>query len=363
MYWLILCVGHLLAPPGYAEDSQVAITLSTLPAETAIRPDGEAATVTLQALLGGQPLRGGRLTLYLTAPPRSKLLSTDFPHVEGSSLLALTSDLAPDGTFTFQYVFPIRGVYTLALHLEPTPEGTVFRSTDLATTLQLAENPAEVRHAWLLVLGLFGLGLVVGGAFARSAAARDRVMSSLLSLAWPLLGSLLVSGISVASAQEHAQKPNRSQRGHVVQRADGWSLEVQPQPDSATVGQLLALAIALKHDGRVWPHSMAIELVATNQEEGREVFRTTLHTQPGQPAPRLQFFDGAPHRLTVTARPYEAPGQEIPPLTATLDLEVLALHPPMAVKLRLMALLLVVLISGMAAGFFWPRRLKEPAGV
>jgi hypothetical protein len=51
------------------------------------------------------------------------------------------------------------------------------------------------------------------------------------------------------------------------------------------------------------------------------------------------------------------------PLTITLELDVRALHPPMAVKIRLMALLLMVLVSGMAVGFFFPRRHKEPAGV
>ena len=101
-------------------------------------------------------------------------------------------------------------------------------------------------------------------------------------------------------------------------------------------------------------------LTATSEEDGKAIFQTTLHTQAGQPVPRLQFFAGAPHRVTVTARPVEGTGSEVAPLTLTMGLDVLALHPPMTVKLRLMALFLVILVSGIVIGFFSPIRLKEP---
>ena len=41
------------------------------------------------------------------------------------------------------------------------------------------------------------------------------------------------------------------------------------------------------------------------------------------------------------------------------SLEVTALHPPLAVEIRLMALLLGVLVLGMAAGFFCPQPVQE----
>ncbi len=50
------------------------------------------------------------------------------------------------------------------------------------------------------------------------------------------------------------------------------------------------------------------------------------------------------------------------PLTAVLALDVVAMHPPLAVQIRMMALLLGVLVGGMVVGFFVPRTYKEQAG-
>jgi hypothetical protein len=45
-------------------------------------------------------------------------------------------------------------------------------------------------------------------------------------------------------------------------------------------------------------------------------------------------------------------------MTVTQDLEVTALHPPIAVQLQLLLLLFGVLVSGMAVGFFCLSSLK-----
>ena len=322
---------------GYTQDAGVAVELTTVPAREDIRPDGEPARVTLRALLRGTPLPGGQLTLRLTAPPRSTVLSTDFPHVEGTPLLVFTTLLPEDGTITFDYVFPIRGVYTVALDLAPLPGGPAFRSTSLHTTLAIAEAPEEVRNAWLLVLGLFVLGLFVGHVFARSAAARDAVPSRVLLLPGVLLGLLLAAASAVMAAPAHTHTPQEGQEAQTVYGSEGWAFQVRPQPATATVGQLVELTLALTH---------------AHQEEEKVVFRTTLHTQGGTLTPQLQFFDGAPHRLTVTARPDTGAAPTVAPLTVTQDLEVTALHPPLGVQLRLLLLLLGVLVIGMAVGFF-----------
>jgi hypothetical protein len=353
------CLGWLSPRVGSAQDTGVEVTLTTVPAREQIHPDRDAARVTLTALLHGTPLPGGQLTLHLTAPPRSTVLSTDFPHVEGTPLLAFTTRLPQDGTITFDYVFPIRGVYTVDLDLAPVPGGPAFRPTSLHKTFAIAEAPEEVRNAWLLVSGLFVLGLLVGRVFARTAAARDAAPSSVLAVPWVVLGSLLVATSPGTAAPEHTHTPQVPQGVHAVQGPEGWELQVLPQPAMATVGQLVNLTIALTQERQVWPHVLDVDLTAASLEDGREVFRTTLHTEGGELSPRLQFFDGAPHRLTVTARPGTGAGPTVAPLTVTQDLEVIALHPPMGVKLRLMALLLGVLVLGMAVGFFCPSPFKQ----
>ncbi|MGE3539499.1 MAG: hypothetical protein AB7N91_18960 [Candidatus Tectimicrobiota bacterium] len=349
----------LLPVPGYAEDLAAEVTLSTDPPPEHIRPDGEAVRVTLSARLQGKPLSGGHLQLQVTAPPRSTILTTDFPHVEGSALLALASDLQPDGTWSMQYVFPIRGDYTFALQLVPLPGGPAFRPTSLTHTLHVAENPEEVRNIWFVVGGLFLLGVLVGHILARSAAAREALQPGNLVVFCLLTAGLLALGSPHARAQEHAHSAPVNSGTQVAQGGDGWELTVQPQPASATVGQLLDLGIVLKKDGQIWPRPLEVLLQASSQEDGKDILRTTLWTQSGQMTPRLQFFDGAPHSVTVTARPLAGSAGEVAPLTVTMGLEVLALHPPMAVKLRILALLLIVLVGGMVAGFFLPTRLKE----
>jgi hypothetical protein len=59
----------------------------------------------------------------------------------------------------------------------------------------------------------------------------------------------------------------------------------------------------------------------------------------------------------LLARYALSPGMRSP-MTVTQDLEVTALHPPIAVQLRLLLLLFGVLVSGMAVGFFCLSSLK-----
>lgn len=347
--WLLDCT------PGQAQDATVAVLMTSVPPFEELAPDADLATVTLTVLLGGKPLSSGHLILRMTAPPRAKVLTTDFPHVEGTPLLQLAFDVQENGTFSFQYVFPIRGFYTFDLDITPLPGGPAFRPTNLRQTIRLYESAAEVRNAWLLVLGLFLFGVIVGIVFARSAAAREQGPASALIGSVVLLCSLLVPGGPVSAAVAQPAAP-------VVTGTAGWELEVRSTPATATVGQMVELAIGLKQEGAVFPGMMEVTLEATGVEEGQTVLQTTLRARTGQTVQRLQLFDGAPHTVTVTARPVGTEYRDVTALTAVLPLEVQALHPPMAVKLRLLAILLVVLSSGMVVGFFCPWRRKGLAG-
>ncbi len=362
---LLLCSGGLAwwLATAQAETPALAILISSTPPFEHIRPDADLATVTFTAFLHGKPLSSGHLALQVTAPPRATVLTTDFPWVEGTPLLALNADLQQDGTFTLQYIFPIRGAYPVDLELTPVPGGPVFPSTRLSKTVHISENPAEVRYAWLLVISLFVLGVIVGMVFARSAAARDALPNRARMASWVLFGFLLCASSPVMAGTEHAAAASPGQSGHqVVQGADGWELEVRPQPPSATVGQLLELAIELRKDGVVVEDSTDVLVAVSSQENDQEILRTSLRLRSGQTTQRLQIFDGAPHTITVTAGPATAQEHGVAPLTVAFGIDVQALHPPMAVKLRVLGLLAGVLLLGMAVGFFFPRSDKELAG-
>jgi hypothetical protein len=290
------------------------------------------------------------------------VLTTDFPWVEGTPLLALNSVLQQDGTFTLQYIFPIRGAYLFDLEITPVPGGPAFQPTRMSRTVHISENPAEVRHAWLLVIALFVLGVIVGMVFARSATARDALPNSARVVSWVLFGLLLCASRPVMAGTTHASDTPGQSRLQVVQGADGWELAVRPQPPSATVGQLLELAIWLRKNGVVVENNTEILLAVSSQEHNQEILRTSLRLRSGQTVQHLQIFDGAPYTITVTARPATAPEHDVAPLTVAFGIDVQALHPPTAVKLRVLGLFVGILLLGMAVGFFFPRAGKELVG-
>jgi hypothetical protein len=179
-----VCVWLLCGTTGQAEDATVTVALASTPSLERLRPNADLAHLTCTTLLHGTPLGQGHIKVQLTAPPRTKVLSTGFPRVEGTPLLALDAECS-DGTFTLQYLFPIRGTYTFDLELASVPGGPTFPPTSLRKTVRLAENPVVARHAWLLTGGLFVLGGITGVIFARSAAAREKLLSR--AIVGPLL--------------------------------------------------------------------------------------------------------------------------------------------------------------------------------
>src|SRR5207302_3663698 len=129
--------------------------------------------------LHGKPLSQGHIQVQLTAPPRTTVLATDFPRMEGTPLLALDSDLI-DGMVTLQYRFPIRGTYTFDLEITPIPGGPVFPPTSLRQPVRIPEHPVMMHHTLLLVVGLFVLGVITGVLVSRYAAARAKRRSRAL---------------------------------------------------------------------------------------------------------------------------------------------------------------------------------------
>lgn len=357
-----VCVWLLWVAPGHAEDAAVTVEIASTPPLERIRPNTDLAHVTLTALLHGKPLSQGHVKIQLTAPPRTKVLATGFPRVEGTPLLALDSELR-DGTFTLQYLFPIRGTYTFDLDIAPVPGGPAFPPTSLRQTVHIYENPVVRRNAWLLIIGLFVLGGITGVIFARSAAARERPLTRAIVGPLVLLYSALVPVSVVSAGPGHTEPAADMARGHQVMRgADGWELEVRASPVPATVGHLVQFAIWLRQDGVVFPGMIEVAIEVANQEEAQAVAATHIRAREGHTSPGFQLYDGAPHTATITVRPVVGAERSVAPLTAVLGLDVVALHPPMAVQIRMIAILLGVLVVGMVVGFCVPRTSKGQDG-
>jgi hypothetical protein len=357
-----VCVCWLWVAIGQAEDAAVTVEIASTPPLERLRPNTDLARLTLTAWLHGKPLGQGHVKVQLTAPPRTKVLATGFPRVEGTALLALDSELR-DGTFTLQYLFPIRGTYTLDLDLAPVPGGPAFLPTSLRQTVRIYENPVVIRNAWLLIIGLFVLGGITGVIFARSAAARERLLTRAIVGPLVLLYGALAPVSTVSADAGHTKIATGVAQGHQVSRGDdGWELEVRSNPVPATVGHLVQLAIWLRKDGEVFPGMTEVVIEVANQEEAQAVVGTHIRARQGHTSQSLQLYDGAPHTATITVRPVVGAESGVAPLTAVLGLDVVALHPPMAVQIRMLALLLGVLVGGMVVGFCVPWASKEQAG-
>jgi hypothetical protein len=289
-----------------------------------------------------------------------KVLSTGFPWVEGSPLLILDSEFS-DGTFTLQYLFPIRGIYTFDLEITSVPEGPAFPPTSLRKTVRISENPVVVRNAWLLIGGLLIFGGIIGTIFARSAAAREKRLSCAIVSILLLYCGALGPVNTVAAHGGHTEGASyTAPERQVIQGDDGWELEIHSSPMPAIVGHLVQLAIWLRKDGEVFPGMTKVMTAVTSLEKGQTVVETSILARQGHAAQSLQLYDGTPHTIAVTVRPVgsDARGWLLP--TAVLNVDVVALPPPFAVQLRMLAMLVGVLVVGMVVGFCAPRMYKAP---
>lgn len=162
--------------PSVAQASQgtgMHLEIQSTPAADAIRPDLDV--VQFSILVNdeqGQPVKDVELAFTLNSPAKKFFPSTDFPIVEGTTLMD-SKVLAPQGKLDFQYVFPIRGEYSLKV--KATPSGDPSKAVEKTLHISINENPPEVRNAFLLILGLFLLGCIVGYILTSNRVTREAV--------------------------------------------------------------------------------------------------------------------------------------------------------------------------------------------
>jgi hypothetical protein len=123
----------------------------------------------------------------------------------------------------------------------------------------------------------------------------------------------------------------------------------------ATVGHLIQLTLWLRKDDAVFPGMMEVAIAALNLEEDQTVVETRILARQGYTSQSLQLYDGVPHTIAVTVRPIGGEASIWVPPTVGLSVDVMAVGPPLAVQLRMIAIWLGVLTVGMVVGFFVPQ--------
>ena len=143
-----------------AEENELQVQLQTAPEVDAIRPDLDVAQFSILVKdKKGQPVKDVELAFTLESPAKKFFPSTDFPIVEGTTLMN-GKVLAPEGKLNFKYVFPIRGEYTLKV--KAAPAGKPNQTVEKILRFSLNENPPEVRNAIIFISGLLLLGFAAG---------------------------------------------------------------------------------------------------------------------------------------------------------------------------------------------------------
>lgn len=157
--FLVLLI-FIPSPMQAAEENDLQVQLQTTPEVNAIRADLDVAQFSILVKDNkGQPVKDVELAFTLVSPSKKFFPSTDFPVVEGTTLMN-GKVLAPEGKLNFKYAFPIRGEYTLKV--KASPIGNSAQAVDKTLHFSINENPPEVRNAIVFILGLMLLGLITG---------------------------------------------------------------------------------------------------------------------------------------------------------------------------------------------------------
>lgn len=192
--------------------------------------------------------------------------------------------------------------------------------------------------------------------FARSVAAREKLISRAIVGSLLLCCGVLAPLRTVTAHGGHtAQSVHRAPERQVIQGNNGWEFEIHATPMPATVGHMVHLIVWLHKDGEVFSGMTEIAIMVANLEEGQRVMATHILARQGYTAQSFQLYDGGLHTIAVTVRPVGGEASGWTPPTAVLSVDVVAVHPPLAVQSRMMAILLSVLVIGMVVGFFVPR--------
>ena len=137
------------------------IGIQTFPLLKQARPLAEPVRTVLIVLdSSGRALKTGTAHIRLVAPTPGRFFSTDFPVIEGTPLFEMELPVR-QGRATWEYVFPIRGVYRLEVRATGEEGTEIERVFDL----EIRENRIKLFYLAIFALALFVFGYMAGRLF------------------------------------------------------------------------------------------------------------------------------------------------------------------------------------------------------
>jgi hypothetical protein len=319
-------------------------------------PGARLARVTFNVFWREKPVEHGHLTVKLLAPKRAKGSLPEFFDSAGGEVLQLESELRR-GIFSFQYLFPVSGTYQVEIALAPVPGGEDFSPTTLRKDFLVHGQPVQGRFHWLLLGGLFALGLGVGAVFSRWLRGRRKPSSvaAVVSLLGLCHAVTLLSAATVGADHAVNTQIDFPRGPQVIKGDDGWELVVRPTPVQVGVGEPLQLTTLFRKDGQIFPDAIEVSLNVYQLADDKPILRAQVVAPNGFSSQHLQLFDSAPHTCTVTVRPADVDLGSTAGLAAVLGIDVTPRSTSVGVGLWLLAISVGALGGGLIAGFLLPR--------
>lgn len=352
---------------GSAQTPQPSVRLTTTPDISQIRPFEAEATVSqspvqlaFQAVdAAGQPLKNAKMHLQILTHPKNSWLTTDFPIVEGTTLLNLEI-LAPEGLLQVQQMLPIRGTYKLFVNVTPnTPNA--FPPIQQTLTLLVPENWGKLQNfvilAIILLLAGLGGGWIIGTRqpIRPGEIAPQRVRLLLSGAIVAAIAALLYVNVSAEMAESHhamvmSHSTGASPAATAPSQRQAYGLDVQLLGDSsAVVGELANFQVSVVDAKTQQPITdVRLKVKATQLENGWISFSYDgITNATGKLQWQEQFFDGAPHQIDVEVAPQLNSVRQFQPFQVTQTLDVEGIAPPLHVRL----ISLIYMTGVMAIGF------------
>lgn len=368
--WLFLAVSTLSLllwwqglPPAV---SKPVVQLQSQPALEQVVPFGKPTKISLQAVGStGQPLPDAQMQLRLLTPPKTPWLTSDFPIVEGTTLLELNAP-APGGTLRFEQTLPIRGQYQLEVQVAPRVPGAF---PAFAQTLQFSipENPIKYRNLAILVTILLLVGFGGGWVLAGNQQTRpgeivpERVRLVLSGAIILAIAVLLIVNLSAERASSHSSGEHGGGSASLAANAEHQSGDILARlsgDQQATVGKMATQTVEVRNavtDSPVTNVRVRVQAIALEDKEVMFAYEGQPDAN-GQLTWQEQFFDGAPHRVSAEVMPVQGAEGEFQPFQVSHEVEVAAIAPPLSVRLITLFYFTAVFAVGLMVGLFWHRR-------
>lgn len=244
----------------------------------------------------------------------------------------------------------------------PTVTGS-FEAFEQSLTFNVPENTLKYTNLAILAIILLAVGLGSGWILGSDRIVEEgeiapqpvrMLLSSMTIVAIVVLLLVNWSAEIAASNVEFAAFP---QTTPVVDRDGVVRLELSGDTQ-AVVGNLATQAVEVTNSTTGEPITdvrIRVESVALENNTPIFAYQGTPDNT-GKLTWQEQFFDGAPHRVTVTVTPLDNSSQQFTQLQVSQEIEVEGIAPPLFVRFISLLYFTLIFVVGLIAGFWGKRR-------